>query len=216
MKIDDRFGQPGHASHRRSAPAAERNRQPIADALAGRLPPGLVLEIAAGSGTHTAWLSRRFPDRPWQPTDVDPEALASIEGWRAAAAEEGAPLRSVRPALYLDVCEPAWPVEAAGSILCANLIHIAPWAVTPALMTGAARTLDSGGRLFLYGPFRFDGAFTAPSNARFDQWLKARDGRFGVRDLTRVTAVAAERGLERVEVVDMPANNHLVVFERRP
>lgn len=209
------FGPTGDPSHRRSAPAAERNRGPIADVLADRLPPGPVLEIAAGSGTHTAFFAHRFPDHVWLPTDLDPDALASIEGWRAAAAAEGRPLNNVRPAQRLDVCADVWPVESAGAVFCANMIHIAPWAATPGLMSGAARILTPGGRLFLYGPFRFDGRFTAPSNARFDGWLKAQDPRFGVRDLGEVSAVAAERGLARIEVIAMPANNHVIVFERR-
>lgn len=205
----------GDPSHRRSAPAAERNRGPIADVLAGRLPPGPILEIAAGSGTHTIYFARRFPEHVWMPTDLDPDALDSIEGWRAAAAAEGRPLSNVRPAQRLDVCAEAWPVESAGAVFCANMIHIAPWPATAGLMTGAARVLAPGGRLFLYGPFRFDGRFTAPSNARFDGWLKAQDPRFGVRDLGEVSAVAAERGLAQTEVIAMPANNHVIVFERR-
>ncbi len=211
---DPAFGQPAHPSHRRSAPAAERNREPIARVLAGRLPPGPVLEIAAGTGTHTAFLGRRFADRPWLPTDIDPDALASIEGWRLAAAAEGAPLENVRPAQRLDVCEAVWPVDRVASIVCANMIHIAPWAATEGLMAGAGRVLLPEGRLFLYGPFRFEGRFTAPSNARFDQWLKERDPRFGVRDLDAVSRVAEGHGLTRIEVVEMPANNHIVVFGR--
>lgn len=214
MNPSDRHRPPGDPRHRRSAPAAERNRQPIADALEGRLPPGLVLEIAAGTGTHSAWLGRRFSDHPWQPTDIDPDALASIDGWRAAAERDGAPLTNVRPAMRLDVCSDDWPATAAAAVFCANMIHIAPWAATEGLMAGAGRVLGPGGRLFLYGPFRFAGRFTAPSNARFDRWLRDRDPAFGVRDLDVVTAVALEHGLSRTEVVEMPANNHLIVFDR--
>lgn len=208
-------------SHRRSAPAAERNREPIAEVLADRLPPGGVLEIAAGTGTHTAWLGRRFADRPWHPTDLDPDALRSIEGWRAAAAAEGRPLANVRPAKRLDVTAPRWPIEddpdalaGLGAIFCANMIHIAPWAAAEGLMAGAGRILPAGGRLFLYGPFCFDGVYTADSNARFDASLRARDPRWGVRDLRDVEALAAKHGLRRIELVPMPANNHIVVFER--
>lgn len=214
MSKTEAFGPPGDPSHRRSAPAAERNREPIARVLAERLPPGPVLEIAAGTGTHSAYFGRRFADRTWYPTDVDPDALASIDGWRAAAAAAGEPLSNVRPAQRLDVCDGQWPVERVGSIFCANMIHIAPWPVTEGLMAGAGRVIEAGGRLFLYGPFRFEGRFTAPSNARFDRWLKDRDPRFGVRDLGVVSATAAKNGLRRVEVVEMPANNHLIVFAR--
>jgi hypothetical protein len=66
----------------------------------------------------------------------------------------------------------------------------------------------------LYGPFRFQGAFTAPSNEAFDASLRARDPAWGVRDLDDVTRLAASHGFVREAVVDMPANNHSVVFRR--
>lgn len=193
------------------APAAERNRAPIADALAEMLPPGPVLEIASGTGMHAAWCGARWPERPWWPTDLDADALASIDAWCDA-------LPNVRAAERLDVTAPVWPLEARGerpaAIFCANMIHIAPWAATLGLMAGAGRLLAAGGVLALYGPFRFEGVFHAESNARFDRSLRARDPRWGVRDLDDVTAAAAEHGLHRVEVRALPANNHVVVFAK--
>ena len=69
---------------RRQAPAAARNVGPIGDVLAEWLPPsGLVLEIASGTGEHALAFARRFPNLDWQPSDPDPEALASIAAWQA-------------------------------------------------------------------------------------------------------------------------------------
>lgn len=192
--------------------ASERNREPIAAVLAEVLPgapAGAVLEIAAGSGMHAAWFGARFGERVWIPTDVDEAALGSIDAWTAGIA-------NVRRAVRLDVMAARWPVEgeAVGAVFCANMIHIAPWGATAGLMAGAGRVLGAGGVLVLYGPFRFDGGFTAESNAAFDGWLKARDPAWGVRDLGEVTAVAAEHGLARRAVRALPANNHVVVFEK--
>jgi len=180
-----------------------------------------VLEIAAGSGTHTAWFARRFPDRAWWPTDIEPASLASIEGWRATLEAEGGPMARVGPAEQLDVTSPRWPIEDRpadvadlGAVFCANMIHIAPWAATRGLLAGAARVLGPGGRVFLYGPFRFDGVHTAPSNARFDRYLRGQDPRWGVRDLADVTALADTFGLHRQAVIEMPANNHIIEFAR--
>lgn len=193
------------------SPASERNREPIAAALAEILPSGLVLEIAAGTGMHAAWFAARFPDRSWLPTDLDAAALGSIDAWTAG-------LPNARRAERLDVTAPRWPVEARGepvaAIYCANMIHIAPWIATLGLLAGAGRVLAPGGVLVLYGPFRFDGEFTAPSNAAFDASLRQRDPAWGVRDLADVTAAAAAHGLTRTAVQALPANNHIVVFTK--
>ncbi|MEY2855359.1 MAG: hypothetical protein RL030_2491, partial [Pseudomonadota bacterium] len=68
----------------------------------------------------------------------------------------------------------------------------------------------------LYGPFREGGVHSAPSNATFDDWLKARDPRFGVRDLDEVSAIAGQCGFRRVRLARMPANNLLVAFRQEP
>src|SRR5262245_24938359 len=107
---------------KRNAPAAARNVEPIGDVLSEWLPAsGLVLEIASGTGEHALAFARRFPNLDWQPSDPDPEALASIAAW----AEEGPP--NLRQPLLIDVCEPTWPVAAADAMLCINMVHIAPW-----------------------------------------------------------------------------------------
>ena len=62
------------------APAAIRNREPIAEVLAEELPAtGMVLEVASGTGEHAAYFAARFPALAWQPSDPDDNALASIE-----------------------------------------------------------------------------------------------------------------------------------------
>ena len=69
--------------------------------------------------------------------------------------------------------------------------------------------------LYLYGPYRIDGAHTAPSNVDFDAWLKDRDPAWGVRDLADVVAAAERAGLAFERTVRMPANNLSVVLRKR-
>jgi SAM-dependent methyltransferase len=138
---------------KKSAPAALRNREPIADVLAEELPSsGTVLEIASGTGEHAMFLAQRFPHLEWQPTDPDPEALASIEAWRGEA-----DLPNLRAPAALDAASPEWPIEGADAMLCINMIHISPWEASKGLFAGAARLLPQGGKLLLYGRRR-DGA----------------------------------------------------------
>ncbi len=216
---------------RRHAPAAERNREPIAAVLAEVLPAsGTVLEIASGSGQHVAHFAERFPHLTWQPSDVTQEALESVRGWQTA--------RNVLEPVQLDAAADEWPVAAADAIVCINMIHIAPWAACQGLFRGAERLLSKqaplevddvsrepraaqpshprhqrDGVLVLYGPF-FEDSEPAPSNAAFDQSLRQRNHAWGVRRLQDVRALGLEHGFELSRRVEMPANNLTVVFTR--
>jgi hypothetical protein len=66
-----------------------------------------------------------------------------------------------------------------------------------------------------YGPYRFDGRFTAPSNEAFDQSLRSRDRRWGVRDVVDLARVATDAGFGHESTTALPANNHVLVFRRR-
>ncbi|MBL9101728.1 MAG: DUF938 domain-containing protein [Myxococcales bacterium] len=198
---------------RRTSPAALRNAPAIAEVLAEVLPTaGLVLEIASGSGEHAVSFARRFPGVTWQPTDLDPAALASIDAW---AAEAEPKLSNLRPAQALDVTRRPWPVFEAAAVVAINLLHIAPWAACEALMRGAGELLAAGSPLVVYGAMKVGGAFTSDSNAAFDASLRARDPAWGVRDLEAVAAEAAENGLALTRTLAMPANNFSLVFVRR-
>lgn len=195
---------------KRHAPAAARNRAPIAEVLARALPAaGEVLEIASGTGEHAAHFAERFPHLTWRPSDVDPEMLASI---RARAAEAGG--GNMREPEVLDAASADWPVFRADAVVCINLVHIAPWAACEGLLTGAAARLPVGGPLVLYGPYRVPGRDTAPSNEAFDASLRSRNPAWGLRDLGVVEAEANARGLELEDVVDMPANNVTAILRR--
>ena len=193
------------------SPAADRNREPILEVLRRVLPArGLVLEIASGSGQHAAWFAAALPGLTWQPTDPDSAARASIEAWRAEA-----DLPNLRPPLALDVTATPWPVETADAIVCINMLHIAPWEAALALVAGAGRVLPAGGVLVTYGPYRFAGELPAPSNQAFDQSLRSRDPRWGIRDVVDLDAIAAPHGLVREETIALPANNHALVWRLR-
>lgn len=191
---------------KRHAPATERNREPIAAVLAEELPDaGQVLEVASGTGEHCAWFAARFPALTWQPSDPDPEALTSIAAWC-----EGLP--NVRRPLALDASAP-FPAVDADAILCINMVHISPWAATLGLLAGAKRLLAPGAPLILYGPYRRNGVPTAPSNEQFELWLKDKSPEFGLRQIEDVTAVAMGFTFDRL--VEMPANNLMLVYRRR-
>ena len=191
------------------SPAAERNAPHILQALQAWLPPqARVLEVASGTGQHAQHFGQAMPGWDWQPTEAHAAALDAI-----AARCTGLP--GVRAPWVLDVLAP-WPVEAAAfdAVVVANLLHIAPWAVCPALMKGAARHLAPQGLLILYGPYLIDGVQTAPGNLAFDIDLQGRNPAWGLRRLADVLEQAQAVGLHLQERVAMPANNQLLVLRR--
>jgi len=205
------YEQPADGAQR-SAPAALRNREPIADVLRDWLPrSGLVLEIASGTGEHAVYFAGRFPYLGWQPSDVHPDALTSIDAWRAAA-----DLPNVRPPIVIDASAPNWPVQRADAVLSINMVHISPWEAALGLIDGAARILPPGSPLILYGPWLLDDVQTAPSNLAFDADLRRRDPSWGLRRVEEFAAAAGERGLALIETRAMPANNRMVLLRRSP
>lgn len=191
-------------------PAPERNKLPILAVLQRVLPStGRLLEVASGSGQHAAYFARALPAWTWLPSDIDPSNLASVSAYVAEAA-----LPNLEPPRKLDVCGGDWQIGELDALFNANMIHIAPWECCEGLMRGAGRYLRSGGVLVMYGPFRIGGDHTAESNREFDQDLRRRNPRWGVRDLEAVVELAQAAALRHRETIAMPANNQCVVFER--
>ncbi len=206
------YEAPVAANAKRSAPAALRNREPIARVLREWLPPsGLVLEIASGSGEHCVYFAQAFPQLEWQPSDANDDALASIRAWIRDSA-----LKNVRTPLELDAAEPEWPISRADAILCINMVHISPWPSSLGLLDAAAKLLPDSGPLILYGPWLVNGVETAPSNLEFDRSLKQRDPRWGLRKVEDFAAAAPEQCLQLVDSRGMPANNRMLLLRRDP
>jgi SAM-dependent methyltransferase len=196
---------------RRMAPATERNREPILAVLRNVLPrSGTVLEIASGTGQHAVHFAAALPGVKWQPSDPDATHRESIVAWT-----DHAKVANVLAPLAIDVCHEPWDIGAVDAIVCINMIHIAPWAAAEALFAGAGKRLAPGGVLYLYGPYRRDGAHTAPSNEAFDRQLRSADSEWGVRDMEAVIALGAAQGLTCDEPIPMPANNFSLVFRKQ-
>ena len=192
------------------AEACERNKGPILEVLRTAFADCThVLEIGSGTGQHAVFFAPLFPKLTWQPTDCDPESLASIAAWR-----EDAGTRNLLAPLELDVTRDTWPVERADAVVSCNMIHIAPWEASEGLFAGAARVLPPGAPLVLYGPFLEATVETAPSNLAFDASLKERNPAWGIRRLEDVTRAAEVRGFRFAKRIGMPANNLSVVFRR--
>ena len=195
---------------KRHAPAAGRNREPIAAVLTEELPrSGLVLEVASGTGEHAVHFARTFPALDWQPSDPDPDARESIAAWR-----EEAGLPNLLPPLALDASSPDWPLDRADAVLCINMVHISPVAATEGVLAGAARLLAPGAPLIFYGPYLEAEIDPAASNLEFDASLRSRNPEWGLREVEWLDGLARAAGFGRTRRVAMPANNLTLVYRR--
>ena len=201
------------ADQRMFSPSAARNSAPILAVMKHVLPAhGTVLEIGCGTGEHAVCIAEEFPGVTWLPSDPDPASRASTTSWTRFKG-----LSNVLAPLDIDVCSAHWGVENSApfdAIVSINMIHIAPWPATLGLFAGAGRLLRARGLLLLYGPFKQNGVHNAPSNAAFDESLKARNPSWGLRDLADLERVAVASGLRLVETIEMPANNMTLVYSQ--
>ncbi|HET8543249.1 MAG TPA: DUF938 domain-containing protein [Pseudolabrys sp.] len=209
---------PAQTDGRLDSPAFHRNHEAIWSAIGGFLATqsGDLLEIGSGTGQHAAAFAPRAPGITWWPSDIYDSHLKSIAAWRTFSGAA-----NLRPPQRIDLSDPDWtwtgdvdrnaPVSA---MLCINVLHISPWRVSKNLFAGAGRLLRKHGRLFVYGPFRRDGAHTSPSNAAFDASLQAENAEWGVRDVSDLNGLAKSAGLTEAEISPMPANNLVLAFAR--
>lgn len=194
-----------------TSPAAERNRQPILEVLREELRDSRrVLEIGSGTGQHAVFFAAALPHLIWQTSDL-PDQHDAI---RARIEQSGVP--NVRPPVALDVKAADLRGVEYDAVFSANTAHIMDAEAVRSMFSLAGEVLPEGGVFCLYGPFRFEGRFSSPSNAEFDASLRERDPAMGVRDLVELDAFAARAGMLRVRLYAMPANNHVAVWVKLP
>lgn len=194
-----------------TSPASERNRQPILEVLREEFRDrSSVLEIGSGTGQHAVFFAAALPHLSWQTSDL-PEQHDGIRAWL-----EHAGIENVKPPLVLDVETVDLPERRYDAVFSANTAHIMDIDAVRCMFALAGRVLPEDGVFCLYGPFRFEGRFSSPSNAGFDESLRRRDPSMGVRDLAGLDAFAAAAGLVRVRLYAMPANNHIAVWVKLP
>ena len=189
------------------SPAADNNKDHILQALLPYLSGDLsVLEIGSGSGQHALHLAQALPNLTWQPTDRGAGFPDLVDNIGAYGGD------NISPPALLDLADDIWPVTRVDRIYSANVLHIVPEALGERLLRNASKVLSERGFLMLYGPFKYGGNFTTPSNSQFDQWLKARNPESGVRDFEWVEHLASQTGLHLTADLAMPANNQLLIF----
>ena len=168
-----------------------------------------VLEIASGTGQHAVYFGQALPHLIWQTSELE-ENHAGIRAWLAESV-----LDNVLQPVALDVNDSHWPLDKVDAVFNANTVHIVSWQEVERMFENIGRVLEAGGILCLYGPFNYNGEYTSESNARFDDWLKGRDTKSGIRDFEAVNKLAEAQGLVLVQDEAMPANNRILAWKKK-
>ena len=191
--------------------ACERNKGPLLavlkDAFAGCTH---VLEIGSGTGQHAVHFALALPGVVWQPSEL-PDAMPAL---RKRIFNEGP--SNLRAPVEIDVTAQPWDVRKVDGIFTANTLHIMHWPQVEAFFAGLPAVAKPGAVLAIYGPFRYAGACTSPSNESFDRMLHARDPQSGIRNFEDVDTLARRAGFELEADHPMPANNRTIVWRLAP
>jgi hypothetical protein len=192
------------------SPACERNKDPILAVMKQYInkEDRRLLEIGSGTGQHAVYLAPHFPFMEWHPSDV-PANLSGMKKWFDEYA-----IPSIQPAIKLDIGKHELPKLKFDVAFTANTFHIMHWKECKSLIKQFGGRLREGSRVLIYGPFKYDGEFTSPSNAEFDQELRLRDPLSGIRSFEDVLNAMTKNGFELLDDVEMPANNRMLVFNR--
>lgn len=193
------------------SPACERNRIPILKVMQDLITSSdsRLLEIGSGTGQHAVYLAPHFPHMIWVTSDVK-ENHYGIQLWLA---ESGAP-NIIGPGVF-KVGEDQFPNGHFDVVFTANTFHIMPWYLCEELMDQLGKNLDAGAKVMIYGPFNYNGKYTSDSNREFDESLRQRDPLMGIRDFEEVVRYMEKRAFGLLKDNEMPANNRLLVFEKK-
>ena len=194
------------------APSAERNASAICNALkAINLKQGSALELASGTGQHIVTLAKAMPNIRWQPTEVDPNRIASIQAYI-----DESNCSNISNPLLLNATQSGWSTKLypMDLISLSNLLHLIRISEAETLIAEAATALSEGGRLFFYGPFKRSGELISQGDIEFDKGIRASAPDTGYKDDQWVISQSTQNGLVLAKTIEMPANNLALVFQK--
>lgn len=186
--------------------ACENNKGPILAVLKQYFAQTKsVLEIGTGTGQHAVYMAKNLAHLQWQTSDAS-NNHAGIKQWIAAF-----PSSNLKSPIAFIIGDDAWPEGEYDGIFSANTAHIIQKYEVKLMMTMIAEFLPVDGIFCQYGPFTQDGQFTSQSNIDFDLHLKS-NGYGGIRDINELQMWG--RGLDLMDTLTMPANNHCLVWRK--
>lgn len=192
------------------SPSCERNKDAILAQLGELLKAGdRVLEIGSLSGQHAIHFCAQLTEISWQCSDIE-ENIAPL---KQNITDYGSD-NCLTP-IALTLGQPWHHQQSYDVAFTANTLHIVSPTLVEAFFSQTSSLIKNGGLLLIYGPFKYQGQYTSPSNGEFELWLKERDSQSGIRDFEWIAELAQQQGFELVSDVSMPANNQLLVWRKK-
>eukprot|EP00466_Bigelowiella_natans_P013438 jgi/Bigna1/54632/estExt_Genewise1Plus.C_390013 len=216
---DSSDAAPRHSGILPTLAATERNKQVIWDVIS-KILSGNVLELGSGTGQHIAHFVGEDKEKGicWFPTDYTDNNFWVIR-------ERTKTFSNVKEPEKVNLLDEFWTKTVAtkldskgekkfdGIYMC-NVCHIAKWDATASLMKSAGKILREDGNICIYGPFIIDGK-SSESNFRFSKRLQEENPDRGVREVRDIEKCANEGGLALTKIINMPANNNILVFTKK-
>lgn len=190
--------------------ACERNKEPILKVLEQFIHKDdrRVLEIGAGTGQHAMYFAPKFPFLEWYPTELKENILKLKSNLSKVK------ISNIQSPVICDVSKDDFPKVKFDIVFTANTFHIMQWKQGKSFIKLLGNRLRKGSRAIFYGPFKFNGEFTTPSNEKFDIDLKVSDPLRGIRSFEDINKAMLKSGFELLELIEMPANNHMIIYQR--
>lgn len=196
-------------SNENYSPAADNNKAPILEILKKYIRgEKRLLEIGTGTAQHAVHFTKHFEQLKWVTSDVAGNH-ASI-----SAVLKKEKINNLFGPEKLQIGVDDFPKGSFDFVFTANTLHIMSWKENKTMFKLLGKRLREGSLVFFYGPFKYNGEFTTPSNQEFDAHLKLQNISSGIRNFEDVKKNMIDYGFKLVNDHEMPANNRMLVFAR--
>ena len=192
--------------------SAARNAPFILEVLSQYLPEkGKVLEIASGTGQHCAYFAEAFSNLEWQPSEINPMRLDSIQAYIKETNQV-----NINMPLSLDATAENWAkeIDAYNVIIVINFFHLISNKEMKNLIRESSLALQTNSYFVIYGPFMRGGELTSDQDIKFHTSLIECDPDIGYKDDFDILDEIEANNLSPEAIIEMPSNNLMLIAKK--
>ena len=192
--------------------SAARNAPFILEVLSQYLPDkGKVLEIASGTGQHCAYFAEAFFNLEWQPSEINPMRLDSIQAYIKETNQV-----NINMPLSLDATGENWAkeIDAYNVIIVINFFHLISNKEMKILIRESSLALQTDSYFVIYGPFMRGGELTSDQDIKFHTSLVECDPDIGYKDDFDILDEIEANNLSPEAIIEMPSNNLMFIAKK--